>query len=449
MKPYRRYKPSGVPWLGNVPSSWIRKRLRDCVEGCANGVWGADPQGDSNDIPVIRVADFDRERRRVREYETIRNVEPSQRRGRALLGGDMLIEKSGGGEQQPVGMVVSYEGPEGAVCSNFVARMSPREGFVSRFLVYLHAHLYASRVTNLSMKQTTGIQNLDSMAYLSEQCFVPMEDEQKAIAAYLDIETARIGDLSREKYELIELLREFRHSVIADHTTGVSRPGVRTQTGNVFCPTVPPDWTMVRLGKYSRIGNGSTPLKDNEDFWLGGKFPWLNSAVVNQDDVHEGSEYVTAEALRACHLPIVEAGAVLVALTGQGKTRGQVTVLRIQATINQHLAFIALDAQCFDADYVFWTLTGMYDALRMVSDGQGGTKGALTCEDLSRFEIPMPPRAQQVEVARTVARETARIDELIAHTKDEIGLLRELRAATIADAVLGRVDVRTLGANSV
>ena len=91
-------------------------------------------------------------------------------------------------------------------------------------------------------------------------------------------------------------------------------------------------------------------------------------------------------------------------------------MLRIQATINQHLAFIALDAQCFDADYVFWTLTGMYDALRMVSDGQGGTKGALTCEDLSRFEIPMPPRAQQVEVARTVARETARINELIAHT---------------------------------
>ena len=147
---------------------------------------------------------------------------------------------------------------------------------------------------------------------------------------------------------------------------------------------------------------------------MGGTYPWLNSAVVNQDEIFEGSEYVTPEALRACHLPIVEAGAVLVALTGQGKTRGQVAVLRIQATINQHLAFIALDAKCFDADYVFWTLTGMYDALRMVSDGQGGTKGALTCEDLSRFEIPMPPLLQQVEVARTVARETARINELIA-----------------------------------
>ena len=71
------------------------------------------------------------------------------------------MEKSGGGEQQPVGMVVSYLGPEGAVCSNFVARMRSREGVVSRFMVYLHAYLYASRVTNISVKQTTGIQNLE------------------------------------------------------------------------------------------------------------------------------------------------------------------------------------------------------------------------------------------------------------------------------------------------
>ena len=138
---------------------------------------------------------------------------------------------------------------------------------------------------------------------------------------------------------------------------------------------------MVRLGKYARIGNGSTPLKDNASYWEGGTFPWLNSAVVNRDAVDEGSEYVTEVALRACHLPIVEPGALLVALTGQGKTRGQVTVLRIQATINQHLAYLALDDARFDSHFLFWALTGMYAALRMVSDGQGGTKGALTCDD--------------------------------------------------------------------
>ena len=85
----------------------------------------------------------------------------------------------------------------------------------------------------------------------------------------------------------------------------------------------------------------------------------------------------------------------------------------------------------------------MYAALRMVSDGHGGTKGALTCEDLSRFEVPMPPLAVQIDIARLASQETARIAELITHTQDEIRLPKELRAATIADAVLGRIDVRT------
>lgn len=443
MKPYPSYKPSGVAWLGDVPSHWHAKRLRDCVNGCSNGVWGDDPDGGNDDIPVIRVADFDRERRVVDTFETTRKVEINQRSGRELTPGDLLIEKSGGGENQPVGMVVSYNGPAGAVCSNFVARMRPRDGVCSRFLVYLHAYLYVARITHISVKQTTGIQNLDSAAYLTATCFVPTLNEQKAISNYLDTETSRIDTLIQEKEELIGLLREWRLSVIAESTAGVNQVGTKITTGNPHMPTIPAHWKMVRLGKYARIGNGSTPLKDNPNFWEGGTFPWLNSAVVNHDEVTEGSENVTTEALRLCHLPIVKAGSLLVALTGQGKTRGQVTVLRIDATINQHLAFLALDPQSFDVNYLFWTLTGMYAALRMVSDGQGGTKGALTCEDLSRFEVPMPPLQEQLFISQKLSAETAKIDSLITHTQEEITLLKELRAATIADAVLGRVDVRT------
>jgi type I restriction enzyme S subunit len=443
VKPYPSYKPSGVVWLGDVPSHWHAKRLRDCVEGCSNGVWGDDPTGGNDDIPVIRVADFDRERRVVDTFETTRKVEINQRSGRELTPGDLLIEKSGGGENQPVGMVVSYNGPAGAVCSNFVAQMRPRDGVISRFLVYLHAYLYVTKITHISVKQTTGIQNLDSAAYLTAACFVPSLDEQQDISNYLDTEAVRIDTLIQEKQELIGLLREWRLSVVAESTAGVNQAGTKITTGNPHMPTIPAHWKMVRLGKYARIGNGSTPLKDNPNFWEGGTFPWLNSAVVNHDQVTEGSENVTTEALRLCHLPIVKAGSLLVALTGQGKTRGQVTVLRIDATINQHLAFLAHDPKSFDVNYLFWTLTGMYAALRMVSDGQGGTKGALTCEDLSRFEVPMPPLEEQLFISQKLSAKTAKIDSLIAHTQEEITLLKELRAATIADAVLGRIDVRT------
>lgn len=270
----------------------------------------------------------------------------------------------------------------------------------------------------------------------------PPVEEQIAITSYLDVEITRIEELIAEKERLLELLHEFRGGVIREQCEGLNLNCPMATTGNQFMPKLPSDWPLVGLGRYASITNGSTPLKDNAAFWDGGTFPWLNSAVVNGDEVTEGSDMVTPEALRLCHLPIVPPGSVLVALTGQGKTRGQATVLRIEATINQHLAAIICDSDHLDGEFLFWVLTGQYAALRMVSDGQGGTKGALTCDELGRFPIPKPPIDIQRAIAKSIYEETRKIDLLIEHVRNEIAMLQELRSTTITDAVLGRIDVR-------
>ena len=102
--PYSAYKDSGVEWLGNVPEHWALDRIKRSTIGCKNGVWGNEAKEDDSDIPCVRVADFDRQRLRVTLIDpTIRNVTPSERTGRVLKRGDLLLEKSGGGELQPVG----------------------------------------------------------------------------------------------------------------------------------------------------------------------------------------------------------------------------------------------------------------------------------------------------------------------------------------------------------
>lgn len=80
----------------------------------------------------------------------------------------------------------------------------------------------------------------------------------------------------------------------------------------------------------------------------------------------------------------------------------------------------------------------------MVSDGQGGTKGALTCDELARFPVPNPPIEDQRTIAGLLNRKTREIDGLLSHANREIGLLYELRASTITDAILGRIDIRLL-----
>lgn len=441
MKPYPAYKPSGVQWLGDVPDSWSVLRVKEVATVLPSNI---DKLTVDGELPVLlcNYVDVYKNDKITADIEFMpATASDEQIRKLSLAKGDVVLTKD---SESPWDIAVpTYiaEDIPNLVCGYHLAKLASNESLMrgnflcwalKSFPVSVHFSLAASGITRYGL----------SIANISDGNIpVPSTAEQQAIADYLETETARIDTLIAEKVRLVDTLREYRQAVITDHTTGLGLTDAKTPTRNIFCPSVPSDWMMVRLGKYSRIGNGSTPLKDNAAYWEAGTFPWLNSAVVNHDEVHEGSEFVTEEALRACHLPIVEPGAVLVALTGQGKTRGQATVLRIQATINQHLAFISLDTEKFVSDYVFWTLTGMYGALRMVSDGQGGTKGALTCEDLSRFEVPMPPLAEQYKIAQTVAHETASIDKLIAHVQDEIKLLQELRAATITDAVTGKIQV--------
>lgn len=436
MKPYPSYKPSGVQWLGALPSGWAIGALkREFL--IVNGSTPSSGEPSYWDGNLVWVTPSDLGRLVGNGlHDTERKLTEE---GLANCGARMVSANS---------LVISIRAPIGHVAIGKVpfatnqgcrALVPVRHSDV-RYMYYL---LVLGKEELQTRGQGTTFLELSSSALSDFKVCLPPADEQQAIADYLDIETARIDTLINEKDELIGLLREWRQSVIAEYTSGATQPQGKRATGNVHMPLIPSDWSMVRLGKYARIGNGSTPLKDNASYWEGGTFPWLNSAVVNRDTVNEGSEYVTDVALRACHLPIVEPGALLVALTGQGKTRGQVTVLCIKATINQHLAYLALDETHFDTNFLFWTLTGMYAALRMVSDGQGGTKGALTCDDLARFEVPKPPLTVQQHIASAISRQTANIDDLIAHTYDEIALLKELRSATIADAVLGRIDVRT------
>ena len=441
MKPYPSYKPSGVAWLGDVPSHWQVNRLKELCTLRPSNVDKLTVEGEKS-VKLCNYVDVYKNERITDEISFMEATATDDQIKNLGLGvGDVVVTKDSESPWDIAVPTVISDSIEGLVCGYHLTKISPNNAdgryiawALRCYQVNLHFALSASGITRYG---------LSSSALADGNLPVPTFVEQKAIADYLDTETVRIDTLIQEKQELIGLLREWRLSVVAESTAGVNQAGTKITTGNPHMPTIPAHWKMVRLGKYARIGNGSTPLKDNPNFWEGGTFPWLNSAVVNHDQVTEGSENVTTEALRLCHLPIVKAGSLLVALTGQGKTRGQVTVLRIDATINQHLAFLALDPKSFDVNYLFWTLTGMYAALRMVSDGQGGTKGALTCEDLSRFEVPMPPLEEQLFISQKLSAETAKIDSLIAHTQEEITLLKELRAATIADAVLGRVDVRT------
>lgn len=211
---------SGVDWLGMVPAHWNVSRFKHSTTSCQNGLWGSDPNG-VDDIECVRVADFDRPTLSINaEIPTLRAITKRERIGRLLRLGNLLLEKSGGGESQPVGQVVLY-GREGqAICSNFVAKIELAPGMDYRFWTYQHHAAYTARVNVKSIKQTSGIQNLDQHQYLDELAVFPTFEEQGEISDYLDRTTSRIDTLIAKTERSIELLREHRTALITAAVTG-------------------------------------------------------------------------------------------------------------------------------------------------------------------------------------------------------------------------------------
>ena len=220
LDPSAPMKDSGVEWLGEIPAHWEVKPLRTTIVSCQNGVWGDDADGEA-DVICVRVADFDRVALSVDLSDpTLRNIEPRILANRMLRAGDLLLEKSGGGENQPVGAVVMYSHPYPAVCSNFVARVVVARTCQSEFLAYLHKALYSMRVNTRHIKQSTGIQNLDSDSYFSEHVGLPRYYEQCEISAYLTRETSRIDALITRVRAAISRLNELRTALISAAVTG-------------------------------------------------------------------------------------------------------------------------------------------------------------------------------------------------------------------------------------
>ena len=272
----------------------------------------------------------------------------------------------------------------------------------------------------------------------------PPRETQRAIADYLDRETARLDALLAAKERVLGLLAEKRRALITRAVTrGLDPRAPLHDSGIPWLGEIPVHWEVWKLGHSASVGNGSTPSRSNAAYWTEGAIPWLNSSVVNQHEVTKADQFVTDVALRECHLPLVKSGSVLVAITGQGKTRGQAVVLSFDATVNQHLAYISPDHSRLDAWFLRWTLLSAYEFLRSISDDAGGTKGALTCEDVANVRVPVPPIDEQHAIVAHISNETSKLDALRTATEKTTALLKERRAALIAAAVAGLIDVES------
>jgi len=428
-------------WLNEVPSHWDIVRLKTLVKGGTNGVWGSEPKSNKNDIVCVRVADIDEWQYGISESDlTYRNIQESDQNGRLLNYGDLIIEKSGGGEISPVGRVVIYNLDKKAVTSNFMARLNLVGDINKEFLYYYFRFLYHRRLNHPAIKATTGIQNLDLYAYLQNPIAVPTPKEQESIVEFINQTSGEITRFIQTKQRFIELLKEQRQSIITNAVTKGIVDGVKMK--ETVLGEIPEHWEVRRL-KFclsEKLKYGANAAGDYynpawyryiriTDFTSEGTLDENNKLSLAPED---GKDYELKD------------GDILLARSGAtvGKSFQFKTVDRnekccyagylIKASPNEDLIL---------SDFLYnYTLTSNYESWK------GSILIKATIENISADKyanllIPIPPVTEQRQIIEHIKTETRTLDIAISKAEREIELIKEYREAMIAEAVTGKMKL--------
>ncbi|MGN6512326.1 MAG: restriction endonuclease subunit S [Lysobacteraceae bacterium] len=204
------------------------------------------------------------------------------------------------------------------------------------------------------------------------------------------------------------------------------------ESGIAWADELPSHWGKASLKWLCNRYSGGTPDKNRVDFWENGTIPWLNSGAVNDGRIYEPSAYITQEAFERSSAKWIPAGSLLVALAGQGKTKGMVAQLMFESTCNQSMAAIVSGGE-INSRFLYWWLACNYQNIRNMAGGD--LRDGLNLELLGEITCPLPLDAEQASIADFLDRETAKIDALIAEQERLLALLAEKRHAIISHAV--------------
>lgn len=318
------------------------------------------------------------------------------------------------------------------VCTTELLVLRPRPGVPS---TYLAAVVHAPDFTEHAMSGVTGAHHPRTSWHHISEFDLPGHsiDQQQRIGSLLTRIQRLIECVEIQSTTALDIKS---HAMSALFTQGL----LKSALGESEIGQIPSHWQVVPLGSLGRVGNGSTPKRTVSAYWDGGHYPWLTSAKVYDRNIIRGDEFVTETALRECHLPKVQPGALLMAITGQGKTLGHCAVLRTEATVSQHVAYVQTDTTRANPVFLRGYLETQYDYLRQVGAGGGSTKGALTCAFLRSLPVPLPPLAEQNEIAEVLDA----IDAKIALHQQKRAVLEELFKALLHKLMTGEIDVNDL-----
>tara|TARA_R110002073_G_scaffold152651_2_gene307226 strand:+ start:142860 stop:144473 length:1614 start_codon:yes stop_codon:yes gene_type:complete len=203
-------------------------------------------------------------------------------------------------------------------------------------------------------------------------------------------------------------------------------------------PELPEGWAWCRLNQIARLGTGTTPSRSSSAYWDNGTIPWVTSSVVNDEYCSKASEFVSQSGAEAARLQVYPKNTLLLAMYGEGKTRGKVTELLIESSINQALAAICFDGYSDKCrNFVKRYLQRNY--IQMRERSAGGVQPNLNVGLVSEMRIPIAPIDEQAKIIEEIDFRLSVFDEMDETVSAGLKKSKALRQSILKMAFEGRL----------
>jgi type I restriction enzyme S subunit len=188
-----------------------------------------------------------------------------------------------------------------------------------------------------------------------------------------------------------------------------------------------------RLGDYAHISSGVTPARDNSTYWQPPEVAWVKTGEIDFSPISTVKESISRKALAECSLSLLPPKTVLIAITGEGKTRGRSAVLEVSATTNQHSVAV-LPNVTWDANFLQLWMQSSYLDLRELSEGRGGSRSALSGAQIKALEVPAPSKTEQQHIVARIQAVMTAIDAVENSSKAALEGINRLPNRVLAQA---------------
>ena len=430
MKVYPKYKPSGVDWLDKIPEQWNDYKIKFAIN--INKSTLTDSTPDDFEFNYIDIESVNGSS--IEKTQKLTFTDAPSRARRIVQSGDIILSTVRT-YLKAIAKVPDIEG--NIVASTGFAVFSSSKIVILDYLKYLAVNDYFIQAI-VGRSKGANYPAIAPSELVTIKTPIPSLSEQQQIADFLDYKTEQCDRFISNRQKQIELLNEQKAAIINKAVTKGINPNAKMKPSGIdWIGDIPEHWRTSRLKMFSKIYSGGTPDTKEKEYWENGTVPWIASGEVNQELITTPTTFITEEALKNSSAKWIPKNAIVMALAGQGKTKGTVSLTGIEVTGNQSLA--AIVPKNINSKYLYYWLKSKYQDIRgLVGEDRDG----LNLDLIGSIVIPIPSLSEQEKTTIYIEKEFNILDNLISKYQKQIELMQEYHTALISQAVTGKIDVR-------